>query len=151
MRLQNNNIVKMIVFVIFFTIVYSLVAMDENNDVKLNTKTENYSFWDKESSIYIDFRQPDGVKVKIEIVFGGKNNPLTMHRKDGYTVAIDHDTRYFCWAKLAENGNLVSTGYPVHLYDPKELGLEKDIRMSDAAAKREYEREFDPVRKKLQN
>ena len=85
------------------------------------------------------FTQPDGMKVTIETVIGGKNNPSIIQRINGFTVVRDTDTRYWCWARQAEDGALESTGYPVHLYDPEELGLEKNIRISNERAKKEEE------------
>ncbi|MCL2065412.1 MAG: M6 family metalloprotease domain-containing protein, partial [Candidatus Cloacimonetes bacterium] len=36
----------------------------------------------------------------------------------------DSRTRFYCWARQGEDGELESTGFPIHLHDPKDLGLE---------------------------
>jgi len=63
---------------------------------------------------------------------------------NGFTITFDFESRYWCWARQAEDGTLESTGFPAHLYNPEEIGLEKDIRMSKERAEmqRDMVREF---------
>ena len=82
--------------------------------------------------------QPDGVEFEIEWVSGGENNLDDLYRIDGFTIIKD-ETGFWCWAKQGEDGSLESTGYPVHLYDPVELGLKKNIRMTRERALIELE------------
>jgi len=121
-----------------FGIVYAFYApgvtppmYDEDSPIK----------WGREKIVKTsDITQPDGVIVKIELVLGGENNPYILLRKDDYTVVTDKETMFVCWARQGSDGNLESTGYPIHLYDPEKLRLEKNIRMSkeQAEKKRRY-------------
>ena len=74
--------------------------------------------------------QPDGTIIMVEMVVGGQNNPFAFKRLNEFSLVRD-ESKYYCWARQGEDGNLKSTGYAIHLYDPEELGLEKDIRFSD--------------------
>ena len=91
--------------------------------------------WSAELVLPYRATQPDGTIIILEEVIGGKNNLLSFIRLNGYTVAKD-DSKLYSWAIQGELGNLVPTGYAIHLYDPEELGLEKDIRFSDELAER---------------
>jgi len=95
--------------------------------------------WQKELIIRtIEATQPDGAIIEIEQIMGGVNNPRwDFLRKGEYTVVWDKETKYFCWARQGADGNLESTGYPIHLYDADNLGLEKNIRMSKEQAENE--------------
>jgi len=64
--------------------------------------------------------QPDGTV--IELLYSGDEFHNWPHDANGFTMIIDEHTGYVCWAK-AQGGNLVSTGKPVHLFTPQELGL----------------------------
>ena len=92
----------------------------------------------------VKLTQPDGVEIDVEVVNGGVNNPMCFNRINGFTIVFDRESRYWCWARQAEDGTLESTGYPTHLHEPEALGLEKDIRMSNERAEleREWDREF---------
>jgi hypothetical protein len=93
-----------------------------------------------ESVIKFKVSLPDGTIIEIEDVDGGENNPDVLYRINGYTVIDEDDPHCWYWARQAEDGTLESTGYPVHLYDPEELGLEKNIKMSKEAAEKERDR-----------
>ena len=64
--------------------------------------------------------QPDGTI--IDVLYSGDEFHNWSHNESMFTIIQDDLTGFWCWAK-AVNGNLVSTGYPVHLHDPKILGL----------------------------
>ena len=67
-------------------------------------------------------RQPDGIVMRLFIT--GDEFYRRLHDENNFTIIRDKNTRYFCWAKQGEDGRLESTGKPIHLYDPKEIGLE---------------------------
>jgi len=108
-----------------------LIALD-NKAILKNNETE----WGIEMFMESAVLQPDGISIVIEKVFLGKNNPLMVLRKDGFTVIQDSETEYYCWARQSKEGLLESTGKPIHLYNPNDLGLEKNIRISDEAFKK---------------
>jgi len=64
--------------------------------------------------------QPDGTT--IDVFYSGDEYHSWAHDKDQYTMLRDDKTGYVCWA-VAENGDLISTGKPVHLHTPKSLNL----------------------------
>ena len=66
--------------------------------------------------------QPDGTEVRLFIT--GNDFYRRLHDENNFTIIRDRSTRYFCWAKQGEDGKLESTGKPIHIYDPKEIGLE---------------------------
>ena len=70
----------------------------------------------------------------MEEIEGGKNNPDFLYRLNDFTVVYDYKTKYYCWALQNKDGWLESTGYPVHLHNPEQLGLEKNIRMTNERA-----------------
>ena len=59
--------------------------------------------------------QPDGTK--INVLFSGDEFHNWVHDTDGYTIVQDPATGFWCWA-VAVNGDLVSTGEPMHLNNP---------------------------------
>jgi M6 family metalloprotease-like protein len=64
--------------------------------------------------------QPDDTI--LEIFFSGDEFHNWVHDQNGFTIIQDEKTNYWCWAKV-ENGDLVSTGFPVHLHTPESLNL----------------------------
>lgn len=79
----------------------------------------------------INFTQPDG-KV-IELHGWGDEFYAVFETLDGYTVCFDPARRGYCYAKVAEDGALASTGALVGEVDPASLGLSRGLRMSAAA------------------
>jgi len=77
-----------------------------------------------------EITQPDGKSVKI--FSSGDEFHHWGHNEEGYIIKLDPKTGFHCWAKL-ENDELISTGYPIHLYDPKELGLTPNDNISEEA------------------
>jgi len=65
-------------------------------------------------------KQPDGTT--IDVFYSGDEHHNWIHDKDHYTMIRDEKTGYVCWA-TAKDGDLVSTGYPVHLHTSQSLGL----------------------------
>jgi len=147
MRLQRGTIKHfiMLTMVILFTSriglnISKIYARSYLSDViERNQDSDTPITWSKErlGRMY-ECTQPDGVKVLFEVVLGGLYNtdPLGLLRKDGYTAIYDKETGFTCWARQGIDGNLESTGYPVHLYDPEQLGLEKNIRQSKEQAEK---------------
>jgi hypothetical protein len=76
--------------------------------------------------------QPDGTVIKA--FYTGWQNSFThdgfhmgyvrLHDENDFTIILDEETGFYCWAKQGADGALESTGYPVHLHDPRDLGLE---------------------------
>jgi len=64
--------------------------------------------------------QPDGTV--IDVFYSGDEHHNWAHDKDYYTMIIDEQTGFVCWA-VAQKGDIVSTGKPVHLYTPQSLRL----------------------------
>ena len=121
----SNNLI--VTFTMISCIVYYIGA----TDLEINYIPDPDSEWDIEVVLMIiELIQPDGAKIPIESIYGGENNPGSFQRMNGFTVIINKESGFWCWAYQNENGDLESTGYPAHLYDPIELGLEKNIRMS---------------------
>ena len=136
MRSQKCKIKQVVIFTIFLLLMNNLIAsIVVNNETPKINQTGRGKDILEESTAEFKFKQPDGIAIVLEGVLGGLNNYF-MFRKNGYTVIRDLESRHYCWVYQDENGQLESTGYPVHLYDPNELGLKKDIRMSEE----EYQR-----------
>ena len=79
------------------------------------------------NDVPVTITQPDGKK--IEAFVSGDEFHNWRHDKYLYTIIQDPKTGYWCWAK-AENGNLISTGYPIHQYSPQSLGLQAKENIS---------------------
>ena len=144
-EMRSNKIRQVIVSIAIITVVLPLLALEYSD----TTNQNNVSNVIREQYEIFEYMQPDGTKIKLEFVLGGRNNPLIMLRINGFTVVYDYESKFFCWARQANDGTLESTKYPVHLHDPETIGLEKDIRMSDEATKLEIERirKFNPLEK----
>jgi len=92
--------------------------------------------------------QPDGTT--INVFYSGDEYHNWVHNKDNYTMLRDPLTGYICWAK-AENGELVSTGSPVHLHTPQSLNLQPNENISETHYKQkrqqlQAQRETSPTR-----
>ena len=86
--------------------------------------------------------QPDGTI--IDVLLSGDEFHNWAHDEDGFTIIQDKETGFWCWAS-AENGNLFSTGNPIHLYSPTNLGLtpRENISEENYLTKRErWEEDF---------
>ncbi|MCL2065473.1 MAG: hypothetical protein FWG98_14030 [Candidatus Cloacimonetes bacterium] len=70
----------------------------------------------------IQYEQPDGTILNVFI--SGDEVFMLIHDEEMYTIIRDSRTRFYCWARQGEDGELESTGFPIHLHDPKDLGLE---------------------------
>jgi len=87
--------------------------------------------------------QPDGTV--IDLFYSGDEFHSWPHDADGYTMIIDDNTGYVCWA-VANGGELRSTGRAVHLFTPQELGLSPRQNIS-AEIYRERRQQWDtPLR-----
>ena len=89
----------------------------------------------------IELEQPDGTIIKAFVT--GSNprdgfNNLRAHNSENYTIIRDKKSYMWCWAKQASDGSLESTGYEVHLYDPKSLGLKPGEDISDEWNRQRY-------------
>jgi len=73
--------------------------------------------------------QPDGTV--IDVLYSGDEFHCWPHDKDGYTMIIEVDTGNICWA-VEKDGDLVSTGNPVHLFTPQSLGLSPSQNISES-------------------
>jgi M6 family metalloprotease-like protein/uncharacterized repeat protein (TIGR01451 family) len=82
----------------------------------------------------IEFTQPDGARVQLH--GQGDEFHAVFETPGGYTVVFDPAQRAYCFAQLAADGQLVSSGVQVHLGNPAVLGLSPGLRMSPEARKR---------------
>ncbi|MCL2062875.1 MAG: hypothetical protein FWG98_00685 [Candidatus Cloacimonetes bacterium] len=133
MKFQNckiRHIVVLAMILIMMTILLASLSVNSNSVVF--QENEPKRTWN-EREIIMDWEltQADGTILKVERVRGGFNNPTHFYRINGYTLQYDRNIRSWCWAYQDETGRLRATEYPAHLYDPEELGFEKDIRYSE--------------------
>jgi M6 family metalloprotease-like protein len=87
--------------------------------------------------------QADGTE--LEVYFSGDEHHNWIHDKDMYTMIHDPETGMFCWA-VAVDGDLVSTGYPVHLHTPQSLHLKPRENISEQRYLEKRERIDRPLR-----
>lgn len=73
--------------------------------------------------------QPDGTV--IDVLYSGDEFHNWAHDSAGHTMIRDIATGYICWAR-SQGGDLVSTGYPVHLHTPQSLGIVPHENISEA-------------------
>jgi len=71
--------------------------------------------------------QPDGTE--IPVFQSGDEYHHWLHDSQGFTIALDYNTGYWCWA-LLQNDALVSSGHPIHITNPNELGMEPYTNIS---------------------
>ena len=71
--------------------------------------------------------QPDGKKIELtkRIYSSGY---VQYGMQPGYTAIHDTLTGFWCYARLGEDGWLESTGYPLHLYEGREIGINRFVR-----------------------
>jgi len=74
------------------------------------------------------YTQPDGKQ--IDAFRSGDEHHNWFHDAQHYTMIIDAKTGYLCWA-IAQDGDLTSTGKPVHLYTPQALHLQPNESISE--------------------
>jgi hypothetical protein len=77
-----------------------------------------------------EWTQPDGVVVSF---YQAADFELRLISQgiDGYTIVQDKKTKFLCWAVQSEDGHdIVSSGYPIHLFEPVELGIDRFVRRS---------------------
>src|SRR5262249_5672588 len=85
--------------------------------------------------LQVPFTQPDGTKIKV--IGSGDEFYAVFETADGFTVVFDQALKAYCFAKLAADGTLDSTGQQIHLADPAALGLLPHLRMSKEARDRQ--------------
>ena len=86
--------------------------------------------------------QPDGKRVNV--YFSGDEFHNWPHDYEGFTIIQDALTGYWCWAR-EENGDLISTGYPIHLYNPTDIAVTPRQNISNERyleKRRPFEQEF---------
>jgi len=86
--------------------------------------------------------QPD--KTIIDVLFSGDEFHNWVHDKDHYTMIRDDKTGYVCWA-ISQDGDLVSTGKPVHLHTPQSLGLKPRENISEERYREKRRLRADPT------
>jgi M6 family metalloprotease-like protein len=87
------------------------------------------------SDLRLPFTQPDGAK--IEVVGWGDEFYAVFETPEGFTVVFDPLLRAYCFAELAADGRLVSSGAQVQRAKPESLGLPQHLRASAEARKQE--------------
>lgn len=80
----------------------------------------NYLFAAQVFNVPNQLTQPDGTI--LDVLYSGDEFHNWAHNEDGFTIIQDSKSGYWCWAK-AENGDIISTGYAVHLINPQDIGL----------------------------
>jgi len=93
-----------------------------------------------EENLPLKVEQPDGTIITVYFT-GAKGGYYYTYRfcdEDNFTILEDNETGVFCWAKQDSDGWLKSTGYAVHLYNPKDLGLKPGESMSKERAEERY-------------
>ena len=71
--------------------------------------------------------QPDGTE--IFVFYSGDEFHNRAHCENNYTIIQDEKTGFWCWANV-ENGDLVSTGKAVHLYEVSSLNISPGLTIS---------------------
>jgi len=79
-----------------------------------STYVQNRTVW---------LEQPDGTRYKA-LASGSSYGGGRYHDENNYTIVKEDSTGIYCWGKQDSDGWLKSTGFPVHLYDPKNLDIE---------------------------
>ena len=69
--------------------------------------------------------QPDGTP--LDVLLSGDFLYNWHHDSRGYTIVLDRETGYWCWA-IDENGFIISSGLPIHLNPIDEVIRSFDIR-----------------------
>ncbi|MCL2065644.1 MAG: T9SS type A sorting domain-containing protein [Candidatus Cloacimonetes bacterium] len=72
--------------------------------------------------------QPDDTQ--IEAFLSGDEFHNWAHDEDGFTIILDPVTGFWCWA-IAEDGDLVSTGQPIHLVSRETLNISPNENISE--------------------
>ena len=72
--------------------------------------------------------QPDGTV--IEVLLSGDEFHNWAHDENGYTIIRDTETGFWCWA-IEDSGDLISSGYPVHLYLARDLNIPARANISE--------------------
>jgi len=140
MKRQRIIIPQLVLFLMVLLMAIALEAVGRDNDssgvskVKADFENDMPIYWSPEQFMICTEYQSDGTSIEIEFVLGGENMRYGWHRKNGYTIGYDHETGYWCWMRQGADGDVELTEYPVHLFDPNELGLEKNIRMTKEKA-----------------
>ena len=135
MRKQTNTLISIITLymILFVALSIEALTLSPYGQIKASQGDLIHNEWTRERVVMEEATQPDGTLITFEIVIGGENNPDWYYRKDGYTIFQDESRTYF-WAIRSEDGGIKSSGYPIHLYDPEELGLEKNLKYTKERA-----------------
>ncbi|MCL2065611.1 MAG: M6 family metalloprotease domain-containing protein [Candidatus Cloacimonetes bacterium] len=72
--------------------------------------------------------QPD--ETQIEAFLSGDEFHNWAHDEDGFTIILDPVTGFWCWA-IAEDGDLVSTGQPIHIVSRETLNISPNENISE--------------------
>lgn len=83
----------------------------------------------------ISFRQPDGTVIQLR--GEGDEFHAVFETLDGYSVIFDAGRGAYCYARLAPDGSLESTGALVHRAQGQALGLTRHLRMSAVLRKQQ--------------
>jgi len=86
--------------------------------------------------------QPDGTE--IQAFQSGDEFHHWVHDSEGYTIALDYYTDYWCWA-LLENDKLVSSGHPIHLTNPQTLGIQPFTNISEERYQQKRQSRLEPL------
>ena len=127
MKIINRKIGQIILLLILLVGMSGLKAL--LIPIEIDNENRQPLEWTPETVSLRLITQPDGTEIEIERIEGGELWIQAIFQKNGYTLVYDNTSQYWCWAYLGECGWLLPTEFPIHLYDPEVLGLEKNIRM----------------------
>ncbi|MCL2064849.1 MAG: hypothetical protein FWG98_10845 [Candidatus Cloacimonetes bacterium] len=140
MKIQNCKIRQIVVLAMILLMGIMLEPITISDPFKYEAprvREHSELRWPSEIVRPFEVRQPDGTLFSLVVIHGGENNVFgSIFQKDGYTIAKNDETGYWVWVQRTDGGWYEPTGYPVHLYDPEELGLEKNIRVSSEIGER---------------
>jgi hypothetical protein len=85
-----------------------------------------YASWLHDVPVRI--KQPDNTIV--DVFRSGDEFHNWVHDENEYTIIRDISTDYWCWAVISSEGNLVSTGIPIHQQTAQSIGILPKINIS---------------------
>ena len=100
---------------LIFSIMFSFMCM-----------TNVYAVWLQDMLVILT--QPDNTI--INVYQSGDEFHNWVHDENGFTIILDSITGYWSWA-IAENGSLISTGFPIHLHSPQSRSLSPGENISN--------------------
>lgn len=95
------------------------------------------------NSFPMTVEQPDGQK--IDCFASGDEFNNWLHDSNGYTIIQNSQTGFYVWA-IRQGRGITASDFRADLTNPEQLGLEKNVNISEEEYKAKKERFFAPVR-----